>query len=289
MTHISRPFQIFLVAFVLFVAVWFVALRDHTSSTTGAGSSVPAPAPVKTSPAKPATTSTHATVVQTTTTKPGSLTVVRKTTTTKPGSATVSHTTTVTHTTVAKRSAATGRTAAASTKPSTTHGAVLATAKPSAEKSSAAKPHSRTPAPVKPAPKVAAKPAPSTTKPAAGAAKQAAGTPAMQVAVEHQLQQGKTVLILFWSPNGYDDAVVHRELPAVERSSRGSVVVHYASAKQVGEYGAITDAVQVNQTPTLLIVEPHGQTTTITGLTEAFAIDQAIAEARAAAAKTAAK
>ena len=39
-------------------------------------------------------------------------------------------------------------------------------------------------------------------------------------------------------------------------------------------------AVQVTQTPTLLIVNPHGQTTVLTGLTDAFAIEQTVAEAR---------
>ncbi len=241
MTHVSRPFQIFMVAFVLFVAVWFVALRDHTSSTTGAGSSVPAPPSVKTAPTKSVQITTHATVVH-------------KTTNGNIAGATVVHKTTTTHATVVKHSATTHRSAIAAATPTGVHGAVVVT-KPSA-----------------------AKPAPSA------ATKHAAGLPKMQAAVERQLQQNKTVLILFWNPNGYDDTVVHGELPAVQRYGRGSVVVHYASAKQVGEYGTITNAVQVNQTPTLLIVEPHGQTTTITGLTEAFAIDQAIAEARHAAA-----
>ena len=39
MTHISRPFQIALVAMALFVAVWFLALRGHSTGSEGAGSS----------------------------------------------------------------------------------------------------------------------------------------------------------------------------------------------------------------------------------------------------------
>ena len=282
MAHVSRPFQIFLVAFCLFVAVWFVALRDHTSGTTGAGSSAPA-----SQPAKPAQTATHATVVH-------------STTTTRSGSANQGHTTTTTHVTVVKHPAVASRPATASATPSGAHGTATAAsgahgtataAKPAAAKPSVTKTHTVTPAPAKPAPSAAAKPASGgAAKPASGeAGKPAAGLPAMQVAVERQLQQGKTVLILFWNPKGYDDAVVHRELPAVQRASHGSVAVHYAAAKQVGQYGTITNAIQVVQTPTLLIVEPHGQTTTITGLTDSFAIGQTIAEARAAAAKTATK
>ncbi len=290
MAHVSRPFQIFLVAFCLFVAVWFVALRDHTPGTTGAGSSAPV-----SQPAKPAQTTTHATVVH-------------STTTTRSGSASQGHTTTTTHVTVVKHPAVASRPATASATPSGAHGTASAAsgahgtataANPAAAKPSVTKTHTVTPAPAKPAPSTATKPASGgatkpasggATKPASGGAgKPVAGLPAMQVAVERQLQQGKTVLILFWNPKGSDDAVVHRELPAVQRASHGSVAIHYAAAKQVGEYGAITHAVQVVQTPTLLIVEPHGQTTTITGLTDSFAIGQTIAEARAAAAKTATK
>ncbi len=66
--------------------------------------------------------------------------------------------------------------------------------------------------------------------------------------------------------------------PAVQHALGSKVAVHYASAGQVGAFGTITHAVQVTQTPTLLIVNPHGQTTVLTGLTEAFAIQQAVTE-----------
>lgn len=224
MTNVSRPLQICLAAFVVFAAVWFVVLRDHTSSTTGAGSSASTPKPVRADSAKTVKTTAHTTVVRTTKTT-GSTTAGHATT----GSAAAVHTTTTT----------------------TTHVAVVG--------------HSST------------KPADSPS------AKAQTGPPALQAAVERQLQQNKTVLILFWNPKGSDDAVVRRELPAVQRSAHGAVAVHYAAASQVGAYGTITHTIQVNQTPTLLIVEPHGQTTTITGLTDAFAIEQAISEARAAA------
>ena len=44
MAQISRPFQIAALALVLFVAVWFVALHGH-SSTSGSGSSAPSTPP----------------------------------------------------------------------------------------------------------------------------------------------------------------------------------------------------------------------------------------------------
>jgi hypothetical protein len=115
---------------------------------------------------------------------------------------------------------------------------------------------------------------------ASTAAKHAAGTPALQATVEHELQQRKTVLILFWNRHGSDDTAVHNALPAVQHALGGRVAVHYASAGQVERYGTITHAVQVTQTPTLLIVNRHGQTMVLTGLNDAFAIQQAVAESR---------
>ena len=57
------------------------------------------------------------------------------------------------------------------------------------------------------------------------------------------------------------------------------VAMHTAYASQVNTFGSITREIQVYQTPTLMIVNPHGQVTTLTGYTDAYAIEQAIAEA----------
>ncbi len=249
MTQISRPFQIVLVAFALFVAVWFLALRAHNAGTSGgagssaSGSSAPASRPASASAAKAksgASSPVHAR---------SSTVAVKHSVTTASGHVTAAHTTTTT--TTVKHSPASASAGHATAVHSTSTSVVVV---------------------VKHGP--AAKPAP-PTKPAT------TGTPSMQVAVEHELQQHKTVLILFWNPRGADDVAVHKELPAVQHALGGKVAVHYASASQVGAYGTITHAVQVTQTPTLLIVNPHGQTTTITGLTDAFSIEQFVAESRA--------
>jgi hypothetical protein len=241
MTQISRPFQIVLAAFALFVAVWFVALRAHNSSTTG-GSSSGASSSSSATVTHP-TSAAHAkvkTTATTTTTRVHHSANGAAVTVKRSVSSAAGHTT-VRHTTAVHSNTTAGHTTV-----------VRTTA-------------------VKHTPP-AAKPVPAKTKPATG-------TPGMQIAVEHELQQGKTVLILFWNSKGADDVAVHNELPAVQRSLGGKVAVHYASANQVGEYGTITHAVQVNQTPTLLIVNPHGQTTTLTGLTDSFSIEQSISEA----------
>ena len=53
-----------------------------------------------------------------------------------------------------------------------------------------------------------------------------------------------------------------------------------ATEKQVASFGSITRGVQVNGTPTLLIVNRYGQVRTLTGLTDAYSMEQAIDEAR---------
>jgi hypothetical protein len=51
-----------------------------------------------------------------------------------------------------------------------------------------------------------------------------------------------------------------------------------AHATQVGEFGPFTRAVQVYGTPTILIVNRHGQTTSLSGLTDAYSLEQLITE-----------
>jgi cytoskeletal protein RodZ len=108
------------------------------------------------------------------------------------------------------------------------------------------------------------------------------GITAQQAAVESELKQGKVVAVLFWNPKGADDVAVRKELQAVGKKLGGKIAVHTAEANQVGSYGSITRAIQVYQTPTILFVNSKGLTTTLTGFTDAFSIEQTIDEARQA-------
>jgi hypothetical protein len=105
-------------------------------------------------------------------------------------------------------------------------------------------------------------------------------TPPMQATVAAELGQGKVVLVLFWSAHAADDVAVHGQVLAAAHSLGRSVAVHTATAAQVGSFGSVTRDIQVYQTPTLLIVNPKGQVTTVTGYTDAYAIEQAVREAR---------
>ncbi len=104
-------------------------------------------------------------------------------------------------------------------------------------------------------------------------------TPTMQAVVASELKQGKFVLVLFWNPHSSDDVAVEGQVKAAAHTLGRHVAMHTAYASQVNTFGSITREIQVYQTPTLMIVNPHGQVTTLTGYTDAYAIEQAIAEA----------
>ena len=126
------------------------------------------------------------------------------------------------------------------------------------------------PAVHKPAPKPAHSTAPAGT----------ATPPSMQLKVEAELKQGKIVTVLFWNPKGTDDQAVNHQLQSVGSKLRGGVAVHDALASQVGSFGTIIRGVKVYGTPTVMIINRHGQAKTLTGYTDAYAIEQAISEAR---------
>ena len=102
----------------------------------------------------------------------------------------------------------------------------------------------------------------------------------MQAKVAAELHQGKVALLLFWNRHSSDDRAVQREVEIVAHKFGRRVAVHTASAGQVGSFGSITRDIQVYQTPTLLIVNPRGEVTTVTGYTDAYALEQTIREAR---------
>ncbi len=105
---------------------------------------------------------------------------------------------------------------------------------------------------------------------------------AQQVAVEHELAQGKTVMLFFWTPSSTVDQQNAAQAKTLADRSKGTLTLHLALANQVGEFGTITEVVHVYQTPTILIVNKHGVVSTLTGLTDVFALEQAVQEAQSA-------
>jgi hypothetical protein len=285
MTHISRPFQIALLAMGLFAAVWFVALRGQSGSTGGSGSSPAGSTPAQAGKATAPGGSAPGSAAAPTPIYHGAA----------PGVAGLTRAIAKAHEAVAasqqnakqveqESPQAPGAPSPGSSTPSSATGS----APPATSSNTTAGAAATQKVGAHPLPKHAAAPASAAN----GAASRGANTPstrssktsppAMQVAVERELKQGKVATILFWNPKATVDQSVHRELQAAGGAFGGKVAIHNATAAQVGSFGSITRTVQVFQTPTILIVNPRGRTTTLMGLEDAFSIEQAIVEARRA-------
>jgi hypothetical protein len=134
-----------------------------------------------------------------------------------------------------------------------------------------------------PAGTVTKTPTKTVTKTPASTAHKGASTPTTatlsgQHAVEADLAKGDVVVLLFWNPSGTDDVSVHHAVQAVK--SANHVVVQEAAANQVASFGSVTRGVQVYATPTIFVIAKSKKAIVLNGVQDAFAIKQAIAEAR---------
>jgi hypothetical protein len=283
MDQISRPFQIALVAVGLLAAVWLFALHGRSSSTPEASSTAPASAPATSASAASASTPAAEEKAAAAPSKVynGSA----------PGVKGLSSAIAKAHKAVATSQRNASELQSKSDQASSTSVPVASTAAP------AAAPVTKTSTSVT----VSKGNSSHTTT----VTKVLAGAPAGQRAVESELAKGNVVVVLFWNPAGSDDRAVHAELRLLEAvhdrlraqdgnakvralvrdtglQLTGKIAVQEALPGQVTSFGSITRGVQVNQTPTLLVINKHGQAITLTGLQDAYAIEQAIDEVRAA-------
>jgi hypothetical protein len=279
MTHISRPFQIALVAMALFVAVWFVALRGHSSGSEGAGSSASRAAGPAAAPAKAAGSggsSSGGSVYHGS--APGVEGLTRAITKAQGAVAQSQQNAKQLQEKSAQASSASsaeasGQQSKAPSRASSSAGSKAGSPAASATKSQASAASG----------KAAAQGSGATRHSDAKAgAPTHSGAASGQATIEGELKQGKVAAILFWNPKSSVDAIVHRELLAAGHALGGKLAVHAASSKQVGSFGSFTRTVQVYSTPTILMVNTKGQTSSVTGLTDVFSIEQAVKEVKQA-------
>ena len=302
MSQISRPYQIALVVLLLAAATWFVAFGHHSSSSGGSSGSSSAPSSnSQPSPGSSGSSShvyhgsapgveglskdiakAHAAVGtseanahqleeksaqasgeggSSTATAPAAN--APKTVTTTHAS-TTTHATSAPHTTVTTKHTATTTHAPTKTTHSSTTTRTVHT--PAATHSKTTVRH--TAVPVRPAHTHSSVKSPQHT----------VGAPAGQQAVEAAVAKGKVALLLFWNPAGSNDRAVRGQVHSVKRG-HGGVDVFESTARDVANFGAITRQMPVYGTPTILIIGPH-RTDSLTGLQDAFSIEQAIREVR---------
>jgi hypothetical protein len=273
MAQLSRPFQIALAALGLLVAVWFLALHGHSTRTSGSGS-----APTPTTPAP----SAQAQAQQAGSPSPiyhGSA----------PGVSGLTRAIAKAHGAVAASQQNAKKIEQKSAQASGPSAPSASTATGGTPAASAAAKRASTTAGAATLPKSAGAVHKGTTvhtgastAHTGASAKRTAPLPAVQApqrAVEAQLKKGEIVLLLFWNPKGADDAAVRNEVRALAAHGN-KLAVHEALGSQVATFGSITRGVKVEQTPTILIINKRGHATTLTGLTDAFSLEQAIDEAR---------
>jgi hypothetical protein len=241
MAQISRPFQIALLAVLALAVVGVLALRLHpTSSSSGSSSAVATAVPAPTDAAP-----------------------VKSKTSTVAASKTKAVTPHRVHHSAHAVNAHAVKAAAGA----------AASSKHVAGKSSASKAVTKTASPTK----TAVAPTIHKVKPVKGSASTLA-SPSGQRRVEAQLAHGDIALVLFWNPKGTEDVSVHQALRTV--AERSGVGVNQAPAGAVASFGTITRGIQIYETPTLLVINKKGQTTVLTGVQDAYSIEQAISEAR---------
>ena len=264
MTQISRPFQIALAAVALLLVIWLVALRGHSggggsTSSTPAAASTPAPAAGSASPASGAGASQSS-----------------------PGGGTAASSGKIYHGSAPGVAGLTRAIAKARGAVKVSEQNAQQLQRKSAQASSAAPSSAATQSTASPSKPAGAKPAAPARvpTPTTGVAPKVASAPAKQSLVESELKRGRTVIVLFSSPAGAVDAVVRGQLALLTLSPNRGIAVHYASPREVGAYGTVTRSLQILQTPTILVISPSGKTKTLTGLADAYAIRQAVREAR---------
>ena len=102
----------------------------------------------------------------------------------------------------------------------------------------------------------------------------AAGVPAP---IAEELGE-KVMVMLFWNPKAADDRAVNREVKKVYRH-RGDVAVHRVPIEDVSKYAAVTRGADVNQSPTVLVVDRKLSVEALVGYVDTTSIDQAVVDA----------
>ncbi len=258
MAQLSRPYQIGLGVILVLAAVWVALFQGHAPNSSPSQAPVPVASTATPAPAAKASPSKPAAKHSASTSGPSAPGVAGLTRAIDKARGAVS---------ISEKNAKQLQEKSAQASSPTTTSTTPATTAPA-----------QTAAPAKAAP--AATPAtPKTPTPAATRVASRVNSPSRERAVEAELAKGKIVLILFWNPKGADDAVVHRALHQLNTKSL-HISINEAPAGDIAAFGTITRGIQVYGTPTLLIVNRKGQTITMTGTEDSFAIAQAISEAR---------
>jgi hypothetical protein len=108
--------------------------------------------------------------------------------------------------------------------------------------------------------------------------KKAAAAGGLPVRVLHALADRKVVVLLFWSPKAAEDKAVRKALTDIDRH-KGKVLAHATHIKRIAAYGQITRGADVEQSPTVVVVDRDREVETLVGYVDRRTIDQAVTDA----------
>ena len=85
-------------------------------------------------------------------------------------------------------------------------------------------------------------------------------------------------MLLFWSPKGAEDKAVRKALRGIDRH-KNKVLAHATHVKRIAAYGQITRGADVEQSPTVVIIDRNRKVETLVGYVDRVTIDQAVTDA----------
>ena len=94
----------------------------------------------------------------------------------------------------------------------------------------------------------------------------------------HAIGDRKVLVLLFWSPKSADDRAVRKALAGIDRHD-GRVVAQAAHIKRIAAYQQITRGADVEQSPTVVVVDRDRKVQTLVGYVDRTSIDQAVTDA----------
>ena len=123
--------------------------------------------------------------------------------------------------------------------------------------------------------------APSAPAPKAGtssAKKADVANASLPLSVAKAMASKKVMVLLFWNPKAADDKAVRRAVKGLG-SHKGKVAVHVANVKDVARYAPITRGVDVQQAPSVVVVDRKLQAELLTGYVDRQTIQQSVSDA----------
>jgi hypothetical protein len=119
---------------------------------------------------------------------------------------------------------------------------------------------------------------PATEAPAADAAAAAVDVTGLPAPVAKAIADDKVLVLLFWNGKSADDRAVRAAVRRVD-DWNGRVATHVAPIKTISRYGRIARGAEVEQSPTVVVVDPELRAETLVGYADTPTIEQAVVDA----------